>query len=466
MDETEENRLKTHSPLRSLICVAAASAIFVAIWSRRFRLNGTDYHRWVWRESPGGWRYALFAGLSLPFFAAQCLIRRRPHRSAVALALMMLTSASLMGAMIILQQQPASLGGITRVIESPIHFGYFYDAERLLEKGISPAQTLADYPRLCGSFSLHPRIKPPGPILLNSLVISLFGPERPGELAIAILIGLCAAASIPAVYFFVSEFTGDVESALAAASYFALCPALLLMFPQFDQCYALLTAALAIIWRRALARNSAYLAGQFGLIFAMALLFTYLPAVLVIFFGGYALIRRSQGEAAWHGIARLTIVAMICFAAFYAVLWLATGFNPINSFRACWANQALNMRLMQSLGYLPRLWPGTTPGDFKDFALGSGWISYLIAAMFFVHVTAARRRVLILAALCLGQVIAVGLLGLIRCETTRVWIFMLPLLMLPVGVELARWRFAWRLGVYAALLALTIASWHSMTFFR
>jgi hypothetical protein len=59
----------------------------------------------------------------------------------------------------------------------------------------------------------------------------------------------------------------------------------------------------------------------------------------------------------------------------------------------------------------------------------------------------------------------VGLLGLIRCETARVWTFMLPMLMLPVGLELARWEFRWRTTVFAALFILTVAMWHSMTFF-
>jgi hypothetical protein len=465
MPETDANILATPSPARSLICLAAAAAIVAAIWGHHFGLNGTDYHRWFWREAPGGWRYLLFALLSLPFFTAQWLAHRQPQRRSLVLALIATTSASLMGAMIIVQRQPASLQGITHVIESPIHFGYFYDSQRLLEKGISPARTLAEYPQLSGAFSMHPRTKPPGPILLNLLVISLLGSQRSAELAIASLIGLGAALCVPAVYFFVSEFTAEPQAALAAASFFALCPGLLLMFPQFDQCFPLLTAALAIAWKRALARHSPYLAGQFGLIFALALLASYLPAVLVIFFAGYALMLRCQGQTTLRQAARLGVAAVICFAAFYTVLWLATAFNPIASFRACWANQVQNMRVLESLGYRPRRWPGTIPGDFGDFALGSGWISYLIAAMFFVPTTPARRSMLLLGALCLGQIAAVGVLGLIRCETARVWIFMLPLLMLPVGVELGRWRLGWRMAVYAALLALTIAAWRSMTFF-
>jgi len=459
--KTEKNNLKTSSPLRGLICLATAAAFFAAIWAHRFGLNGTDYHRWLWREAPGGWRYLLFTALALPFFAAQFLTQRRT----LALALITLTTAGLMGAMIVVQRQPPSLGEITRVIESPIHFGYFYDSKRLLEKGISPEQTLADYPRLCGSFSMHPRIKPPGPILLSALMIGLLGTEKNQELAIAILVGLVAVACVPAVYCFVREFTEDSDSALAAASFFALCPALLLMFPQFDQCYPLVTAALAIVWRRALIRNSAYLAGQFGLIYGMTLFFSYLPAVLGIFFAGYAVMLLRERKTNVPAVARLVVVAVICFVGFYAVLWLGTGFNPIATFRACWANQAQNMRILESLGNVPRNWPATIPGDFKDFALGSGWISYLIAGMFFVPVTAARRSVLLLGVLCLGQILVVGAGGLIRCETARVWIFMLPLLMLPVGAELGRWRFGWRISVYAALLLLTIATWRSMTFF-
>jgi hypothetical protein len=238
----------------------------------------------------------------------------------------------------------------------------------------------------------------------------------------------------------------------------------LLIFPQFDQCYPLLTAALAVLWRRALLRNSAYLASQFGVFMAMTLLITYLPAVLVIFLAGYAGLARRMGQNTWRQIAKAVLIALVAFVAFYVVLWLGTRFNPIASFRACWANQQENMRFQVIVGNPPRTWPGTIPGDFKDFALGTGWISYLIAAMFFVRKQSAPRRVNV-AILGLIQIAAVGALGLIRCETARVWIFLIPLLMLPVGLELARWNWRWRMGVYLALLCVTVASWHSMTFF-
>jgi hypothetical protein len=66
--------------------------------------------------------------------------------------------------------------------------------------------------------------------------------------------------------------------------------------------------------------------------------------------------------------------------------------------------------------------------------------------------------------LALGQIILVACTGLLRCETARVWAFMLPLLMIPIGLELARWSPAARMGVFACLWLLTTALAQNMKF--
>jgi hypothetical protein len=311
-------------------------------------------------------------------------------------------------------------------------------------------------------------VKPPGPVLFYSLLIALIGSGPNAMLIGGLLIGLIAVFSVPAVYAFVKDLTARQNAGFAAASYFAMSPSLLLMFPQFDQCYPILTAALVIMWATALGQNSARLAAEMGVLMAMTLFFTYLPTVLVFILAGYIfLARRFDHRLTWRRIGDLCGVAIIAFAAFYAVLWMGTGFNPITCFRTCWADMRDNLSLLESLGNVPRLWPGTIGGDFYDFALGAGWVAYLIAAYFLLWaIKAAPRRQLFIALLCIGQFTVVGLLGLIRCETARVWIFMLPMLMLPIGLELARWRFCWRMSAFAALFVLTVAMWHSMTFFR
>jgi hypothetical protein len=58
--------------------------------------------------------------------------------------------------------------------------------------------------------------------------------------------------------------------------------------------------------------------------------------------------------------------------------------------------------------------------------------------------------------LCLGQILVVAVGGLIPVETARVWLFMVPLLMLPVGLELSRWSSGGRMMVYVCLWGLTL----------
>jgi hypothetical protein len=41
----------------------------------------------------------------------------------------------------------------------------------------------------------------------------------------------------------------------------------------------------------------------------------------------------------------------------------------------------------------------------------------------------------------------VDLSGLLRGETARIWLFLQPLLVAPVAVELARVRWPWRLSI-------------------
>ena len=66
--------------------------------------------------------------------------------------------------------------------------------------------------------------------------------------------------------------------------------------------------------------------------------------------------------------------------------------------------------------------------------------------------------------LCLGQVLLVAVAGLIPTETARVWLFMLPLLMLPVGLELSRWGTGGRMLVYGCLWGLMVLTCQNLVF--
>ena len=93
--------------------------------------------------------------------------------------------------------------------------------------------------------------------------------------------------------------------------------------------------------------------------------------------------------------------------------------------------------------------------DIYDFFLASGWATFGIVALFVVRSVRNREgdwRVRSFALAALGTIAIVDLTGLLRAETARVWLFLQPLAIGVVGIELARWSASWRAAAYAVLL--------------
>jgi hypothetical protein len=111
--------------------------------------------------------------------------------------------------------------------------------------------------------------------------------------------------------------------------------------------------------------------------------------------------------------------------------------------------------------------PGTLPWDLYDFALGSGWISFMILAYYLWSTarTTPRPPTTTMAMLCIAQFVFVAVTGLIQCETARVWMFMLPMLMTPIGLELSKWNYRMRTIAYVTLLLISLSVFRNMVFF-
>jgi 4-amino-4-deoxy-L-arabinose transferase-like glycosyltransferase len=446
---------------RLLIVLAAAGFLAWACYHHRFRLNDEHYMLWTWRHVPA---WPLYPGIfiaAVPFFLGQWLARR----SAIipAIGLLMLSTFALGIAFNILQDPPPDVNVLGFTVVNRTNGGY-YDGGALFESLHWPIrQVLSQYPNLMTRLMGHLYNKPPGPALFCWGIIHIFGDNISTANLLFILIAAGAALAVPATYLLTRQLTSDRVAAFAAASYLSLCPGVLLFLPCFDVCYILCTVALAVLWLRAIQTDRMAYSVVFGLVYAIAFFFTYLPAVLVLLLIGIAILRLSPNRG--KSFVKHAGLALIVFAAFYLALWLLTGFNPIATFRSALANEHGRMATWtQSNGFPPRKLPGTIPWDLYSFALGSGWISFLLVAMYFLrfrHVNSEHgtRK---LAMLCIAQILFVAVAGLIPSETARVWLFMLPLLVLPIGLELSRWNFWARQCVYAALLVLTTLILQSM----
>ncbi len=436
-------------------------------------VNGPWYWTWEWRTLPGGGLYLSMAVAGLPFALAQWLgararraqpaggIAKRVRSMRAAIGLLMLACFGLQLGAIVNQVEPPGLARVTQIIEHPVVTSYHFDAVRDAardaagngDEGIG----IRDFQDRMWGFSLHGRNKPPGAWLFFSAVQRWFGSAA---LAEGLLLGLLGCLAIPATALLVSELTGDSDAGFAGASFLAMTPSLVLFFPAFDQVMPTLSCWLLVAWILALRRGSTPYAIAFGLALATALFFSFSFLVLGVFLAGYSLLYVSREPSTRIGpVAAKAGVALAVMLVFYSILYLAAGYDVLATFRTALENQtALSLKW-------GRPYPATILFDLQDFVLGAGWIGLPLAVFALGRtVRGAAPHLLWVVILCFAQPIVVAALGLIPTETARVWLFMLPLLMVPVGLSLARWSEAMRAGTYFSLWLILVVTCQHMSF--
>ena len=149
-------------------------------------------------------------------------------------------------------------------------------------------------------------------------------------------------------------------------------------------------------------------------------------------------------------VAPLAVAAATFFGA-YGLLFAITHYPPIATFRSAVASQHW------LLGRLHRPYPQSIPFDVLDYCLGLGWVIPVLAVL-------KRSPYNILAVAGLLTPIVLALTGQLQAENARVWIFLMPLTILPAALELSEWPLRARLASCASLVIVTIALASTMDF--
>jgi hypothetical protein len=216
------------------------------------------------------------------------------------------------------------------------------------------------------------------------------------------------------------------------------------------------------LWIGALKFRRPSLAGGFGVFFAVALFISPIFLGLGVFLATFTLLYFLDDPSTGpRRVVREALIALVTFALPYVVLYCITGFNPIQTFLT------INGRQAADLVNLARPYPAHIPFDFLDFALGAGWIGYLLAGFYLV--TLPRRRPLReplarLAMLGVIQITVVGAAAFLPGESVRLWLPFFPLLIIPIAAELQRWTPGSRQVVYMALWLITTVLAQNMIF--
>jgi hypothetical protein len=117
----------------------------------------------------------------------------------------------------------------------------------------------------------------------------------------------------------------------------------------------------------------------------------------------------------------------------FGLLWLATGYDPIRSL-----GKALDTQAKLAQGHDRPYFPCAV-FDLYDFFLGAGVIAFPILVFYFDRVlehSAWLEPESILSLIGLATILVVDGTGLLRAETSRVWLFLQPLVALPVALAL------------------------------
>lgn len=384
---------------------------------------------------------------------------------ALAVGSLMIATLALQLAASAAQGERLGFGHAIRAVESPMVTSYFSDAAELVNGPGTLGQWLEVWPQLMPQMYLHSQEKPPGPVLYHVLFLRLFGVSDRTALAAGLVIGLLATLSVLATYWFLGLLIPK-DAAFYGASFVALCPGLVLFFPMFDQIYPALACALLGTWVLAMRHNRLRDSVLFGLLLSLIMFWAYNLLVLGAFIVGYTtMLALAQPNRTIARALRHASIAILTLVTVHVLLFAAFRYDPAGTFHAALANQR------HLLTQWNRPYPQTVPFDVLDFLLGAGWIGGLLAILYFVSRQEPLRNeqdesLTVLAAIALGQIIVVALTGLLQAETARVWAFMLPLLAMPVGLELARWTPRARYAAFAALFVLTVVVAQNMTFLK
>jgi hypothetical protein len=437
-----------------LAIVAAVSALLAIILLTHVQwLNGPEYWKWPPRYVPALRWYPPMLLAAAPLLAAVAFSSKlKPW---IAIALMMVSMLAMQVVAATMSQTPASFHGVIYTVESPTNLSYFTDAARTSD--ISTRELLSHYPHFMPQFSMHSQEKPPGPILFFRALLAIFGESDRTALIAGLLIGALATIAIPATYWLIGSLTDDPAGTarLFGAAFIALSPGLVLHLPQMDQLYPAFTCVLLATWYAALSRRSYSWAIAFGIVLALACFTVYHFLVLGAILAALT-VAQARGRVAQ--ILKLIAVALSGVAGFYALLLAATGFDPFATFV-----QALHCQA-DHLNDLYRPYPKTIVDDLADFALGAGWLGWLLIIFFLVRWRSHPARETWLVALCVAQLVLVATTGLLQTETARTWCFLLPLLAIGVGLELRDWSRWPRFAVIALMWLMLCLVGQNMKF--
>jgi len=301
---------------------------------------------------------------------------------------------------------------------------------------------LRAFPSLVPALPFHAQGHPAGAMVLYDLLDRAWaGPQGAALLTVALgCLGAVAAAGLA------RDELGEAGGRLALALW-ALSPAVVLYTAtSADAVFAVVLAGAALAAHRGLVRRSTGWTVAGGALLWVGSMLTY-AAVLLLAFLLVRAVGRLREERGW--VTRWAAMTAATVLGLVALLRLTAGYDPLA------ALGAVHRAYAAAPGSASRPYLLWLAGDPVAFA---GMLGVPLAAALAARAaTVVRERAWAsVDAAVLACLLAASAWGFSRGEVERIWLFLVPLALVPVTRQLLAWRV--RLPVVAALLvAQTLA---------
>ena len=301
--------------------------------------------------------------------------------------------------------------------------------------------------------------------LLGSANVSVRHPLSVSMTAALVVIALASAA--PLACYLALRGIWPRDTVLVATLLTAFVPGTYLFSPSVDQAYPAIVLVLLGLGLRAASRRRWPWAAAFGVVLYGAMFVHVGMALVAVILGLCAVLAWRALKPAWglRQVAaaywRPAAAAVLGFLtpAFVLQLWL--GYPTFRVILACLRNNRL---FNAAIGRTYWPWVAVTPFEFA-ISLGAALGSVCAVACLLEVGGAVRERSLVGRSALLLSVVAVlamlGVLGMNRGETPRLWLFATPLLVVGAVDYLCRGERPRRL-----LVALVLCQWLQLVLLR
>lgn len=420
----------------------AGAAFAIGLLAHVQALYGPWYWKWLERDL-GLARTLLYLAPPFAIFVIAWWLSEQSRFSdrSTALPLFLLMAANFGLQMMALLCIPAGFDRLAAIVTSPNATSYFTDALQISDLGA----WLKNFHT--AKLGLHSATHPPGPILYYYAWIQLLGPAK-GAIAGGLGVGVIATLGIPTMYAFAGLWPVDRRARLLACAMFALLPALIVFFPEFDQIYPIFAMLIVLAWVKALQGSNGYALLLVTALFA-ATFFAYnllVVGTFVVLYAAYFLWQQRWAAAAWKRTIGVAAIALVGVAAIYLVLWIAAGYDPMKSLaHAVREQNDLQARLM-------RPWSAGLVFAPYDFFLGAGMVALPLIVLFLRSAWAEfdwQQCGIVLSLIALATILVVDVSGVLRAETARIWLFLQPFAIVPASGAMLRFAPRGRLAIFA-----------------